>query len=182
MQKIGEQISIEKQGESTLISIKPIVIKKNLILLKIWVVAWSICGILVTTQLFVPYQNSEKVFLAIYLSLWLYFEIKTVKALRWNLYGKEVIEITNNELIYTEYIGKRGIPIIFHKEKIKEISLIEQEQKGFLSDINQSIWMLGAETIVLASKNFSKNIGRKLSKNEANKLVNLLNKQFNKNA
>lgn len=182
MQKIGDQISIEKQEESTLITIKPIVVKKNLNLLKIWVVAWSICGILVATQLFVPYQNSEKVFLAIYLSLWLYFEIKTVKALRWNLYGKEVIEITNNEIIYTELIGKRGIPVIFPNEKFKEISLIEQEQKGFLADINQSVWMLGTETILIASKDFSKNIGRKLSKNEASKLINFLNKQLGKNA
>ena len=102
--------------------------------------------------------------------------------MRWNLYGKEVIEITNNEIIYTELIGKRGIPVIFPNEKIKEISLIEQEQKGFLADINQSVWMLGTETILIASKDFSKNIGRKLSKNEASKLINFLNKQLGKNA
>jgi hypothetical protein len=182
MQKIGEQIQIEKKDAHTVVTVHPIVVKKHLNLLKIWVVAWSICGILVASQLFVPYQNSEKVFLAIYLSLWLYFEIKTVKALRWNLYGKEIIEITEKEFLYTELIGKRGIPVIFPKEKIKEISLIQQESKGFLADINQSVWMLGTETIVLATKDFSKNIGRKLSENDAAKLTVFLNKLLTENA
>ena len=69
MQKIGEQIQIEKKDAQTVVTIHPIVVKKHLNLLKIWVVAWSICGILVASQLFVPYQNSEKVFLAISKSL-----------------------------------------------------------------------------------------------------------------
>ena len=92
------------------------------------------------------------------------------------MYGKEIIEITEKEFLYTELIGKRGIPVIFPKEKIKEISLIQQESKGFLADINQSVWMLGTETIVLATKDFSKNIGRKLSENDAAKLAVFLNK------
>lgn len=182
MQNIGEQVKIEKNEGKTIISIYPKSDKKHLNLLKLWVVAWSICGLLVASQLFYSYQNSEKVFLAIYLSLWFYFEIKTIKALRWNLYGKEVIEVTVDQLIYTELVGSRGIPIIFPKDKIKEVNTINSEEKGFLADINKSIWMMGTESVGIVSKDFSKNIGRKLNNIDASKLVSYLNKCLSKNA
>lgn len=177
---IGNRINYSKEGDSVNIEIYPEQDKNKLIMLKLWVLAWSVCGIIVITQLFGNYTGSEKAMIAIYLALWGYFLLKTLDALRWNIYGKEVITVDTETLIYTQLVGKRGIPKSYLSSDIKNLKYVEESKSGFLNSITQSYWIIGGEAIQFEFEDTIKRFGFKLSKNESNQLIQLLNKYIKK--
>lgn len=177
---IGNRINYSKEGETFNIEIYPEQDKNKLVMLKLWVLAWSICGIVVITQLFADYSGSEKTILIIYLALWGYFLIKTSAALRWNIKGKEVIRINNESLTYTQLTGKRGIPKTYSTSDIKNLKYVEDSKSGFLNSINQSFWMIGGEVIQYEVNDSVKRFGFKLNKNDSIQLIKIINKFIKK--
>ena len=178
MQKIGEQIKIEKEGKDLTIEIYPILSKKEKLTLTFWLSAWTFCGLAVVWQLFYPYSSNQKIILVVYLGLWAYFEFKVLHAFRWQKSGKEVIELKNNKLIYTALIGKRGLPVEYEITDIKGFKYLESTETGFFNDIAKSTWLVGGEVIEFQVKDSLKRIGMKLNKKDASALVALLQKQL----
>lgn len=179
MKKIGKQILVDRGGKSLKVEIVPFPNKKDSLTLKIWFVVWTILGLAVLSQFVVPiqeYSGSQKVFLGIYLVLWLYFELKVLHALRWNSNGKEHIEIKDGNFIYTVLIGKRGLPIEYKMEDLTSFHYEASTEKGIWNDINKSIWMVGGEVIQFKHNEKIKRLGRKLPKKDAEQLVQILNK------
>ena len=177
MQKIGEQIKVEKSGQDFRIEIYPSISKKDKMWLTVWLMAWSFCGLAVVSQLFFKYTSDEKIILVVYLVLWAYFELKVIHAFRWQKSGKELVEIKDGKFSYTQLIGLRGLPVESLLSDIKGFRFIENSEKGFLNDINRSVWMLGGEVLEYEVNGALKRFGLKLPKQDALKLIDLLNKQ-----
>lgn len=178
MQKIGQQISIHKNGNESKVEIQPLYSSKDKTGLIMWLVAWTFCGLAVLSQLFFDYAKAEKVMMLIYLVFWLYFELKVLYAFRWQKAGKEVIEIKNGSLFYTQLIGQRGLPVEYKLTEIKYFKFMESAKKGFFNDLNQSIWMVAGETVEFEVNGSLKRLGLKLSESDAKKLADWLNKQL----
>lgn len=181
MQNIGDQIEINKGKDTLEVTIYPKVSGKDQRILNFWLIAWSLCGLAVLSQLILPgnYQRSEKVFMLIYLAFWIYLELKVVYAFRWNKNGKELIEIKDGKLSYTQLIGKRGLPIVYNLSEVSQFRYANETEKGIWNDINRSAWMVGGEVIQFTSEGKVRRIGMKLNQKDAERLSDLLNKYRN---
>lgn len=177
MAKIGNQIQYEKNNGGLEVIIYPSITRTKLNMLYAWGAAWTVCGLIILVSLFTyDYQKEEYLMVSIFMLFWGYFEYKIIYALQWNTKGKEVLKINDGAFTYLKQIGKRGLPIEEQLEKMYPFKHIEEEQKGFISDVNNSSWMVGGEVIEYTYDGSVKRIGMKLLKKDAVQLVKLLNK------
>ena len=178
MKKIGHQITYEKQGKSALkVEIRPVIsqVKKNMLLL--WGAAWTLCGLIIGGSLvFNDFKKEEYLGITVFLIFWIYFEIKVVHAIRWNRNGREVLHVKETEFSYLKSIGERGFPVVTDIKKLSPFKYAQGTESGLWNDINKSSWFVGGEVIEYHVEGAVKRIGMKLSKKDAQLLVNLLNK------
>lgn len=183
MQKIGEQITIEKTKETLRAVIVPILSKQSKLFLNLWVLGWTLCGLAVIAQLVLyadEFERNQIMFLVGYLSFWAYLEYKILYAFNWNRIGQEVIEIEGGTFSYTKLIGKRGLALKFDVSKISKFNYEQSTEKGILNDINRAPWMVAGEVIQYNVDSQIKRLGLKLSKQDAEKLSSVLNKYVTK--
>jgi hypothetical protein len=179
MQKIGEQIEVEKNKDSLKVEIFPKPTSKDKMILNMWIVGWTLCGVAVLIQLLFyreDFEGNQIAFLLIYLSFWAYLEFKTLYALNWNRKGKEVIEIDQDKFSYSKILRKRGLPYESDKSTMSQFRYEESTEKGIWNDINRATWMVGGEVIQYKSGEKIRRLGMKLAKKDAVKLSELLNK------
>src|SRR5690606_14579836 len=89
MKVIGDRISILKKDDLLSIVILPITSKAKLWMMFAWLMAWSICGVIVFANYFQLDNQDAKLFIIIYLAFWVYFEVTIIRAYIWKKYGKE---------------------------------------------------------------------------------------------
>ena len=179
MQKIGQQIQVEKEKNSVKIEVFPNPSSKDKLILNLWIIGWSLCGLAVLVQLFFyldDFESNQIAFLLIYLSFWAYLEFKVLFAYRWNKKGKELIEIEEGQFSYTKLVGKRGLPFEATKDSLGKFQYEESTEQGIWNDINRAAWMVGGEVIQYNANDKVRRLGMKLSKKDALKLAELLNK------
>jgi hypothetical protein len=179
LKKIGSRILFEKpcQGE-LIVEIVPFMEKKSFQMLKIWTVAYSLCGLIIFSSFFFhDFKNSgEVLMIAIFLLFWGYFEFKVLYAVQWNRKGKEIITIKNGTFSYVKQLSKRGIPLEMKISKMRPFEMIEDTEGGFWNEINNSDFIVGGEVIEYMSNESVKRLGMKLNKKDGIQLVTLLNK------
>ncbi|MFT6746340.1 MAG: hypothetical protein ACJAZ2_000679 [Glaciecola sp.] len=183
MQKIGQQIQVERNKENVKVEVFPNPTSKDKLTLNFWIIGWSLCGLAVLAQLIFYSDDFEKkhiAFLLIYMSFWAYLEFKVLFAYRWNKIGKEQIEIKDGKFIYTKVVGKRGFPFEADKSSLSDFLYEESTEKGIWNDINRAAWMVGGEVIQFRSEDKVRRLGMKLPKKDAVKLAELLNKFLKK--
>ena len=93
---MAERITIEKKDEGLLIKISAFKNEAKQKQLTVWLLAWTFCGLVIASQLFIEADSSTKRFIMIFLVFWLYFEWKIVKVYRWRIAGEEQFLITDD--------------------------------------------------------------------------------------
>lgn len=149
MKVIGERISILKKDHLLSIVILSSNDKKKLAGLFLWLLAWSICGVIVFANYFQVTNEKAKTFMIVYLSFWAYFEFNIVRAFIWKKYGKEKIWIQDKKLHYQREVNKKGKIREFEIDLINDLKLIELSKNSLADTINQSFWVKGGERLEL---------------------------------
>ena len=177
MQNIGDRIEVNQGKSELLVKIFPKISPRDKLILNIWLVAWTLCGVAVISQLLVGgYSDQEQLFMLIYLVFWVYLELKVLHAYRWNKWGKEIIQLREGKMEYTKEIGKRGLPVIFNVDQSIRFRYVSEVEKGIWNEINKSPWMVGGEVVEFAVEGRVRRLGMKLDAKEGERLANLLNK------
>ena len=135
-----DRISINENEHELSIVIKALKDDKKQQLLLVWIVLFSICGLIIFTQFFGHYNTSSKIFFAVYMAFWLFFEFKVIYAYRWRKKGLEKIILTKEELILIKEIGRRGITQKYKGEEIKGLDIFKNPDSSFFKSINTSYW------------------------------------------
>tara|TARA_B110000211_G_C13927929_1_gene485844 strand:+ start:223 stop:774 length:552 start_codon:yes stop_codon:yes gene_type:complete len=179
LKKIGSRILYDKPTKDELVvEITPFMEQKSFLMLKLWTLAYSLCGLVILSSfLFHEFKNSQEVLLVvIFLLFWGYFEFKVLYAIQWNRKGKEIITMKDGVFSYVKQLSKRGIPLEMKIDKMKPFGMIEDTEGGFWNEINNSTFIVGGEVIEYMSDESIKRLGIKLSKKDGSQLVTLLNK------
>ena len=94
---MSDRISYTETNDELKIKIKALLDEKKQQLLLIWIVLFSICGILLFSQIFGDYEKTTLLFFGVYMAFWLFFEFKVIYAYRWRKYGVEeiILSISN---------------------------------------------------------------------------------------
>lgn len=167
MKIIGDRVSILEKDNVFSLVILPTTEKKKLWMLFFWLMAWTICGIIVFGNYFTVQNKEAKVFIIVYLSFWAYFEYTIAKAYTWKKFGKEKLWIKNGKLHYQREVSGKGKIKEYDLELINDLEVIEVSATSFMDNINQSFWIKGGERLEFQCQGKVVRFGMQLSDKEA---------------
>ena len=147
MKVISDRVSVLEKDNVFSLVILPTTEKKKLWVLFLWLMAWTICGVIVFANYFNITNKEAKVFIIVYLSFWTYFEYKIAKAYTWKKFGKEKLWIKKGKLLYQREVSGKGKIKEFDLELINDLRVIELSPTSFADTINQSFWIKGGERL-----------------------------------
>lgn len=166
MQVISDRVSILEKDNIFSLVILPTADKKKLGLMFLWLMAWTICGVIVFANYFNMVNKEAKVFIIVYLSFWAYFEFKIARAYSWKKFGKEKLWIKKGKLQYKREVSGRGKIREFDLELINDLRMIELSPTSFIDTINQSFWIKGGERLEFQCQSKIVRFGMQLSDKE----------------
>lgn len=171
MKVIGDRVSILKKDNLLSIVILPHKDQRKLLLLFFWLMAWTVCGIIVFVNYFQIPDKNAKLFIVVYLSFWAYYEYKVIRAFMWRKSGKEKLWITDGVVHYQQEVNKRGKIQKFDYSLIQDLMLIEQKELSFSEVINNSFWIKGGERIAFSCQHKTIRFGMQLTEKEAKAII-----------
>ena len=154
--------------------------KKKVNLMFLWLLAWSVSGVIVIANYFTLHQESAKLFIIIWLAFWAYFEFKIVRVYMWKRFGKEKLWIKNGKLLYQQDINGRGKIREFDLNLVSDFSIVELTPGSIADTFSQTFWVKGGERIEFTCQSKIMKFGMQLEDNEAKKIITALNKFLKK--
>lgn len=175
MKVIGERISIFKKENVLSVVILSTTEKMKLRLMFLWLMAWTVCGIIVFANYFRVTDQNSKLFIIIYLAFWFYFEFNIIRTFMWKRNGKEKLWIKDGALHYQREINGKGKIQDFDLNVISPLELIELKPTRFSDTINQSFWIKGGERLQFQSQSKLVLLGMQITDEEAKKIMKEIN-------
>lgn len=175
MKVIGERVSILKKDDLLSVVILPKNDKRKLLLMFLWLMAWTVCGIIVFANYFKVVDQNAKLFIIVYLAFWVYFEFKIIKAFMWRRSGKEKLWISEGKVHYQREVNKRGKIQEFDFSLIQDLQVIELEETSFAAVMSSSFWIKGGERIAFTCQHKTVRWGMQLEAREAKAIVHEIN-------
>lgn len=175
MKVIGERISILKKEHVVSVVILPTTDKNKLRLLMLWLIAWTVCGIIVFANYFKITDYNSKLFIIIYLSFWFYFEFNIMRAFIWKKFGKEKLWIQDGVLRYQREVNKKGKIQEYNLDLISKLQLVELKPTRFSDIVNQSFWVKGGERLEFSSQARMVRLGMQITDEEARSIIKEIN-------
>jgi hypothetical protein len=171
MKLISDRVSALEKDNVLSFVILPTTEKRKLIVMLLWLIAWSVCGIIVFVNYFKLDNPEAKTFTIVYLSFWFYFEFKITRAFLWKKYGKEKIWLKNGKLFYQKEVSGKGKIKEYDLNLIEDIDVLELRPSSFADTINQSFWIKGGERIQFRHQGKVIVFGMQLTDKEAKSIV-----------
>lgn len=179
MEYIGTQISIKRTEKELSIVILAFVNKlKNKILL-LWLILWTVGGLIVLSQYFtIPDQNT-KTAIIVWMGFWAYFEYKIFNAFLWRKSGREIIKIRDKKFFYSRLRGT-GIGKIktYETDFIKDLRVIESKENSFSENLNNSYWVIAGEKLAFDYYGNEIKFGIQLTESDAKALLKVIKNEI----
>jgi len=169
------RIEILEQKNYLSIKINALYDKKKQQLLLFWISLFSICGAAILSQFFLNYSMETKLFFAVYIAFWLFFEFKVIYAYRWRKAGSEIFTIENKKIFLSKIIVKRGITEKYNQHEVSNFELIKHKE-NFVFAINTNYWSINKYTISFNFNNQTVPFGIELNEKEAKNVLHIINK------
>ena len=140
-------------------------------LLTAWIILWSIAGLAIIAQFFMPMPDGFLTYLVVWMAFWVYFEFKVVQAYRWRRYGRESISFDGENITLERSIAGRGIPQKFEVGFVKNIRHIERNERSFWFAVTSAYWNMGYDSLVFDYKGREVSFGRDLDMEEGKRVL-----------
>lgn len=164
-----------KQSEGEIeIKMYPVISPVQLNIIRIWLAIWTLSGLVILTQFFTNAPRETKMFLALWMAFWGYFEFKVYNILWWKKNGFEGIHVDDEKLTITLHSSNKPRSFIFETNQIQKLTAVDFNEKKYSEAVNSSFFGLGKETIHFEFNGSKYGIGKQLNREEANKVLKLL--------
>lgn len=144
---IGKRISVLKKDNTFSLVILPTGDKKKTMLLFLWLLAWSVSGVIIIGNYFTLTNEKAKMMIIVWLGFWAYFEYKIVKVFMWKRFGQEKLWIKNGILHYQQSINGKGKIQEFDINLVSDWRIIPLDSTSFADQFNQTFWVKGGERL-----------------------------------
>ena len=173
-----KRVSQERNNEGLLIKIKAFKDDGKQVVLTVWMLAWTFCGLAILSQIFFEPEPKMKTMLLIFGGFWAYFEFMVVKVFRWRRSGEEQILITEDKIHYGRTVKNRGFLKPYRKDLINKVRRIEDEGNTFVKVFGESYWIVGGHTLAMPIGGKVIYLGLRLSDKEANQIMKTINQEL----
>lgn len=144
---IGKRISVLKKDNTFSLVILPTGDKKKTMLLFLWLLAWSVSGVIIIGNYFTLTNEKAKMMIIVWLGFWAYFEYKIVKVFMWKRFGQEKLWIKNGILHYQQSVNGKGKIQEFDINLVSDWRIIPLDNASFVDQFNQTFWVKGGERL-----------------------------------
>ncbi len=180
MEYIGERVSIKRMDKELSIVILALKDKLKNRLLLLWLILWSLGGLIVFSQYFILTDSNTKIAVVVWMFFWFYFEFKILNAYLWRKSGKEIIKIGNNKLQYKRDISGRGKIRTYSLDFIKDLRIAELRENSFFESLNNSYWVIAGEKLAFDYYGKEIKFGIQLEEKEAKLLLKVISNEMKK--
>ena len=180
MQLIGNRVSVLLKDEVYSVVILPTDKKWKVGVLFLWLLAWSVCGVIVITNYFTLTNEKTKVVLIIYMAFWAYFEYKIGRAFLFRRFGKEKLWIKNNTLFYKREVNKRGKTKECSLDLVSDLKVVDPNRGNFFTQMQESFWVIAGERLSFRFNGKDFLFGIQLNDDDAYKLHKVIKKYLSK--
>jgi len=163
------------EGEEQLeIQVKSYKDKNKTILMAIWLVLFSACGVFALVALTEVKQHDQIIFWLVFISFWVYFEITITRALIWRIKGIEKLVLSKRGLMISKSIfGKENFKS-FSIDDIEKIAKLEVKPTSLLAAYENAYWFVGGEKLIIILKSKKILFGAQLTEKEADDVLRKL--------
>lgn len=185
IQQLSHRVSIAHNPNAQKNNIKwslviiPYTDKWRLWALFVWILSWTISGLIIIGSYRFVHSEQQKLFILIFTFFWIYYEWKIIQVFMWRKWGKERLWIKEDALYAEEQSTFNRPKIRYWKLRdINEIALVEFDEKSFSDFLSDSFWNKGKPRmrINVLGKNYF--LGYQLSDKEAKEVVCELRRQM----
>ncbi len=171
---------IQLSNDRKTLEIPSIADATKLKILIVWFILWTISGMIVFTQFFVPTSRDVKVWYAVWMAFWAYFEYKASVLLSYRRKGKEILQFSESGFTFRRDINGRGIDKVYERAEIKNIRTVDFKDKKVIARVQPLYWNMGYETVLFDYKGKEEALGLQLTEEEAQQLVKIMKQRLNK--
>ncbi|MFN5831593.1 MAG: hypothetical protein ACK46R_12655 [Bacteroidota bacterium] len=171
---------IQLSNDRKTLEIPSIADATKLKILIVWFILWTISGMIVFTQFFVPTPRDVKVWYAVWMAFWAYFEYKASVLLSYRRKGKEILQFSESGFTFRRDINGRGIDKVYERAEIKNIRTVDFKDKKVIARVQPLYWNMGYETVLFDYKGKEEALGLQLTEEEAQQLVKIMKQRLNK--
>jgi len=171
---------IQLSNDRKTLEIPSIADATKLKILMVWFIFWTISGMIVFTQFFVPTSRDVKVWYAVWMAFWAYFEYKASVLLSYRRKGKEILQFSESGFTFRRDINGRGIDKAYERAEIKNIRTVDFKDKKVIARVQPLYWNMGYETVLFDYKGKEEALGLQLTEEEAQKVVKIMKQRLNK--
>ena len=180
MKQLSEKLYFEENKEFAVFKILAKIPRWQETMLLVWVVGWTLCGLVVLYESFGVYTKDEKLIMLVYLVFWVYFEFKIIKSFLWKKWGNELIKIDDEGIKYKRDYNGYGSAKIYFKENISKIAPIDLKDKSLAKTYFDTFWTIGHETLEFTYLSKSILIGMGIQDESRDMLLKHLKHQIKK--
>lgn len=171
---ISKRVSYCEKPDEVTVVILAAGTKAKFKVLTVWLVLFTLCGLVLFSQLFVPgYEGYTKIGIFAFTCFWAYFIYKIGYVWFWRKDGREFLRIQDGKLSIKRAIKTYGKSYDFLIGNIKQMDRRELNKRSFATELESSFWVLGAERIKFDYLGREIRFGLQLTEEEAKKLVQL---------
>lgn len=172
------RIKITHKENETTIEIFPVQDAFKSRILLVWLVVWTLCGIIVFSQFFSNMSREEKLLMAVWMAFWAYFEFKITSVYAWRKNGSERIVITPEQFIYSSLQSQKVIKKEYYLENLSDLEMYEFGKNNFTDSFQTSYWVKGNESIFFTNFGAKIGFGFQLNKEEAAQVFQAIHKKI----
>lgn len=171
----SERIQVSDTRESLEITISGSIPRMQFTLLSAWLLAWTLAGGFVVSQLF-TIQGDQQIYMIVWLAFWAYFEYRVASVWLWRKYGREVFRVQGEKTELRFEVAYGGRAYELKTSEIRNLRNLEKEKGGFVKSFYSSFWTLGGEAIGFYANGKLYTMGRQISSPDADALIRIMNK------
>lgn len=173
----SERIQVSDTRESLEIIISGRIPRMQFTLLSAWLLAWTLAGVFVVSQLF-NIQGDQQIYMIVWLAFWAYFEYRVATVWLWRKYGREVFRVLPEQTELRFEVAYGGRAYALKTAEIRNLRNLEKEKGGFVKSFYSSFWTIGGEAIGFYAKGKLYTMGRQISSNDADALIRIMKKHL----
>ena len=173
-----KRITSEKKEEGILIKIKAYKDDGKQVVLTVWLMAWTLCGLAIISQIFFEPEPKMKTMLLVFTAFWAYFEYMVIKVFKWRRSGEEQLLITENKIHFGRTYNNRGFLKPYRKDLINKVRRVDEDENSFTKTFGNSYWVIGGQKLYFSAGGKMVYFGLRISDKEANHLMKIINKEL----
>lgn len=175
MIKSAAKVTVEETDAGDVITIYPKPAGWQIVALSLWAIIWTMAGVLAFVGGLKESSGDERLFLLVFMSFWAYFLFYAVRSIIWLRSGAEYLRLGAERLDYKRSWNGYGKVKSFDLQTIKNLGLVNYNDKPFAKSYNETFWTIGGEMIGFEYIGSKVVFGFKLTDAQAKDIVKRIN-------